>query len=363
MSTGDYTETHTDTTTTYVLPDAYLCLFLWEVNYAVNDFEWKLRKELKTPDPTYITDWHSFYKTVRNGKEDELFKGWQDTTHLLPSQPTSWPEYVETVLNLVPPVRAVITLQASQKWTATRFERAYSTVTLEILKSTDDVLQDLLNLHHWNTPKRNQNFVSEPTNLDPCPSSDDEDIPAILETSTPVICRFAKSLPLKETDPPTGTKSDETGKTPKEPSPDDEEAYHTPKGPTDDGPQEPNRPSEEAYPSGDDDERKALLAEGLLDDEIDQLFEEDEMNALLEEPTQPHSNDFNDEPDKTYHGAYYDSAYHDGFKNGIAELAYDNGYSAGYDDGSYEPNYHNDSASDYYSDYSYDDGYYSEAPD
>ena len=122
--------------------------------------------------------------------------------------------------------------------------------------------------------------------IDPCPSSDDEDIPVTREMSTPVICRFAKSLTLKETDPPTGTKSDETGQTPKEPSPDNEEAYHDPKGPADDGPQEPTLPSEEAYFIGDDEERKALLAEGLLHDEIDQLFEEDEMNAQLEENTQ-----------------------------------------------------------------------------
>ena len=180
--------TGTDTTTTHVLPNDPtsqdpVAIFLLEVDCAVNDFKWKLRKELNTPDtdPTYITDWHSFYNTVCDGLENDLVKGWQDTAHLLPSQPTSWPDYAETVLNLVPPVRAVITLQASPE--------THSAVTLEVLNSTDGVIQDQLKLHHWNTPTRNQNSVSEPTSLDSCPSSDDEEIPALLEASTPVICR------------------------------------------------------------------------------------------------------------------------------------------------------------------------------
>ena len=106
------------------------------------------------------------------------------------------------------------------------------------------------------------------------------------------------------------------------------------------------------------------MEEGLDDEEIDTLFQEDEIIASYQNEPAPTRKDPNTEtPDENYGGACYDNGYHDGYKEGIAENAYDHGYIIGYENGFYHHEEHEGYPSDCYSDYSYDDNSYHEAPD
>jgi hypothetical protein len=139
-----------------------------------------------------------------------------------------------------------------------------------------------------------------------------------------------------------------------------------------DGMAPPNKGPADTNPH--DKERTALLEDGLDNEEIDDLFEEDDMNALLSKEqsksfsfdgTVPTPKDcdspINETSDGNYGNSYYDSGYHDGYKDGNMEIASDDGYSTGYDHGysDHEIAYQ----SDYYSDASYTDDSYDEAPD
>jgi hypothetical protein len=273
-------------------------------------------------------------------------------------------------------VQAVLTIHTSTN----------ETVTLRQLRYTDAVLRRQKVLHYGKVhlsafDKVQSRFDSILKNLstrDPAPyklkvdieppSSDEEyDKAPIPDGSSPIICRSAKFVAV------TTPVSKPNGK---EPGTNDtrefkdayEKAYLSKK----DGTAPPNKGSDDTNPH--DRERSALLAEGMDNEEIDDLFEEDETNALLSKeqsksfsfdgtvPTPKDCDSFrNETSDGNYGNSYYDSGYHDGYKEGITEIASDDGYSTGYNHG--YSDHESDYPSDYYTDDSYTDDSYNEAPD
>ena len=334
-------------TTAEVLGPAQVSKLLDIIADILEDFEQRLQEGI----PSYM---HKWYRFVHKASFDlrKQGSGWTDTVKRLHGSPDNWHDYVEEVLKLAPPVRPVLKLWKKETGEIylLRHNITDSIYDAQMTSHLATDLQSSISAKMDSIPTKMDSMMATIRNMriDPCPSSDDEEIPVTLEKSTPVICRFAKTLSLKK-DPSTGTKSEPSQKS-KEPSPEYEEAYHDPKGPADDDPR--------------DQERNALLNEGLDDEEIDTLFQEDEITASYKDEPTPNQEDHNTEtPHGTYGGAFYDSGYHDGYKEGIADIAYDDGYNIGYDNGFYDHEQHEGYPSDYYSDYSYDDNSYHEAPD
>ena len=113
------------------------------INKHVRTFKQTLAAYNIDANTTYIAEWNNMYSDMANAFNDNNLTQYKNVTEFMFGDPTTFEEFIEEALRMVPPVKVLFTLTKSTK---------RGSFYIKIEQLTQDVIQQQLDMHKQYQP-------------------------------------------------------------------------------------------------------------------------------------------------------------------------------------------------------------------